>query len=120
MLVVAKKPHIKVTIAGIGVNKVIKILKENFPDAEIKNSEDDKLIDIHTDSWFQNLSKSITPGKVLWGYRDNARLTLAQLSKLTDIAVPHLSAMENDKRSIGKITAQKLAKALKCDYKRFL
>jgi transcriptional regulator with XRE-family HTH domain len=42
------------------------------------------------------------------------------LSKKCGIAQSHLSDMENDKRSIGKIPAQKLSKALGCDYKRFL
>jgi hypothetical protein len=28
--------------------------------------------------------------------------------------------MENDKHGIGKISAQKLGKALKCEYRRFL
>jgi len=47
-------------------------------------------------------------------------LTLAELSGKTGIAESHLSAMENDKRGIGKVTAQKLGKALKCEYRRFL
>ena len=47
-------------------------------------------------------------------------MTQAQLSKMTGIPQRHISEMENGKRPIGKENAKKLAKALNCDYRRFL
>ena len=120
MLVVAKKPRINLKLEGQGIRKVITLIKKNFPDAVVTNNDDNESVPIkETDGW-KEMSAKATPADALRCYRDNAELTLKELSKKTGIAIPHLSAMENDKRSIGKISAQKLGKALKCNYKRFL
>jgi len=39
---------------------------------------------------------------------------------MTGIPRRHISEMEHGKRPIGKETARRLAKALKCDYRVFL
>jgi DNA-binding XRE family transcriptional regulator len=57
---------------------------------------------------------------VLRGYRHREGITQAQLAEMTGIPQRHISEMEHDKRSIGKEAARKLAKALNCDYRRFL
>jgi len=82
--------------------------------------ESNNTVDITESEWYKEISKTITPGDALHVYRDNLGLTLAELAKKTGIAESHLSAMENNKRNIGKVTAQKSGKALKCDYRRFL
>lgn len=56
----------------------------------------------------------------LRGYRYRENLTQKQLSELTGIPQRHISAMEHDKRTIGKAIAQRLAKVLNCDYRRLL
>lgn len=56
----------------------------------------------------------------LRGARGREALTQAKLAELTGIPQRHISEMENGKRSIGKENAKKLAKALHCDYRRFL
>jgi transcriptional regulator with XRE-family HTH domain len=43
-----------------------------------------------------------------------------ELSELTGISVPNISAYENGSRKISEATAKKLAKALKTSSKRFL
>ncbi|MFC1585644.1 helix-turn-helix domain-containing protein [Fibrobacterota bacterium] len=86
----------------------------------VKNNDDDETVPIRETDWWKEISAKVTPADALRCYRDNAELTLKEVSEKTGIAVPHLSAMENGKRNIGKISAQKLGKALNCNYKRFL
>jgi ribosome-binding protein aMBF1 (putative translation factor) len=54
------------------------------------------------------------------GARGKEAMTQKQLSELTGIAQHHISEMETGKRTIGKDTARKLAKALNIDYRVFL
>lgn len=61
-----------------------------------------------------------TPGSRLRGARGLRDLTQAQLAQLIGINVPNLSAMENNKRPIGKAMAKKLAAALNFSYRVFL
>lgn len=56
----------------------------------------------------------------LRAYRNRENLTQKQLSELTGISQHHISEMEHGKRTIGKELAKRLAKALNCDYQRFL
>lgn len=61
-----------------------------------------------------------TPGYYLRLYRQRAELTQLNLADQTGIRQHHISEMENNKRVMGKVNAGKLAKILKCDYRRFL
>lgn len=56
----------------------------------------------------------------LRGARSREGLTQKELAERVGIAQGHLSEMESGKRSIGKITAKKLGKALRVDYRIFL
>jgi len=69
------------------------------------------------DKYFTGESKAQV---ALRGARGREDMTQAQLSKMTGIPQRHISEMENGKRPIGKENAKKLAKALNCDYRRFL
>ena len=60
------------------------------------------------------------PAMYLRGARYRENLTQRQLSEMTGISVPHLSAMENGKRPIGKKNARKLGEALHVDPRAFL
>jgi Helix-turn-helix len=119
MLVHAKTPRIDVRISGRGARQVANLLRRTYKNVRIE-PDAGASVDITETEWYKDISAKITPGKALRTYRDNAGLTLAELSGKTAIAESHLSAMENDKRGIGKVTAQKLGKALKCEYRRFL
>jgi len=118
MLVHVKKPLIDVEINGKGTDILIKTLKTMYADLEV--SDDDEAVPIESDGWFKKLRASRTSGEVLACYRDNAGLTLDALSELCGIAKSHLSEMENNKRPIGIKTAKMLAKALGCDFRRFI
>ena len=61
-----------------------------------------------------------TPGYYLRMYRLRAELVQAQLADKAGIRQHHLSEMENNKRTIGKTMATKLAQILDCDYRRLL
>lgn len=61
-----------------------------------------------------------TPGGAIKGYRAREELTQKQLAKKSGLKQGHLSAMENNKRPVGVKVAKRLAKALRCDYRRFL
>jgi DNA-binding XRE family transcriptional regulator len=61
-----------------------------------------------------------TPGYYLRLYRQRADLTQVALAEQVDVRQHHLSEMEHNKRPIGKAMARKLAKALDCDYRKFL
>ncbi|MBF0549870.1 MAG: helix-turn-helix transcriptional regulator [Deltaproteobacteria bacterium] len=60
------------------------------------------------------------PAAVLRGSRVKDGLTQVQLAEMTGIPRRHISEMEHSKRPIGKETAKKLARVLKCDYRVFL
>ena len=119
MLVHAKTPRIDVRISGRGARQVANLLRRTYRDVRVLPDVGES-VDVTETDWFKGVSMRMNPGKALYVYRDNANLTLAELSAKTGIAESHLSAMENGKRGIGKVTAQKLGKALKCDYRRFL
>lgn len=64
--------------------------------------------------------EKLRPAAMLRGSRYKTGLTQHQLTELLGIAQPHLSAMENGKRPIGKNMARKLAAIFHCDYRIFL
>jgi DNA-binding XRE family transcriptional regulator len=61
-----------------------------------------------------------TPGARLRGARGLCSMTQKQLAARTGVSVPNLSAMENNRRPIGKAMAKKLGEALDFPYKAFL
>ncbi len=61
-----------------------------------------------------------TTGFILRGARLKEGMTQKELAERTGIPQSHISAMENDKMSIGKERARRLAKALNVDYRIFL
>jgi DNA-binding transcriptional regulator YiaG len=70
---------------------------------------------------FKKLKDKRPPGaKALRGYRTRENMSQKELSELTGISVPNISAYENGSRKISEATAKKLAKALKTSSKRFL
>jgi DNA-binding XRE family transcriptional regulator len=52
------------------------------------------------------------PGTFLAGFRHREGMTQMELSQRTGIPRRHISEIENGKRPIGKLTAQKLSKVL--------
>lgn len=61
-----------------------------------------------------------TPGGAIKAYRAREGLTQVQLAKKCKLRQSHLSEMERNKRPIGLKVAKKIAKVLKCDYRRLV
>ncbi len=119
MLVVEKAHHIEANITGAGTEIIINLIKENFPKADILDDPDEA---VHWNT--SNLSKEIkagkTPGTLLKAYRFRAGLSVVELADAAGTKYPNISAMENDRRTIGLKMAKKLGKVLKVDYIKFL
>ena len=75
---------------------------------------------IHDEARLRHGDYYRTPGYYLRAYRHRAGLTQTQLADQTGIRQHHLSEMENNKRTIGKTIATRLAQILNCDYRRLL
>jgi len=91
MLAVAKTPHIRVQITGVGARAVASALKKAIPGITITNDTDSE--PLRGSGWYEKMEAELTPGRALHVYRGNAGLTLAALSLKTGIPVPHLSGM---------------------------
>ena len=61
-----------------------------------------------------------TPGTRLVGARYKEDMTQEQLAKATGIPRRHISEMENNKRTIDKERAKRMAEVLNVDYRVFL
>jgi ribosome-binding protein aMBF1 (putative translation factor) len=118
MLVHAKVPRIKVRLSGPGTARVVEAVRKVYP--HIRVDDDDELIDITKTEWFRKMEANHHPGITIRVYRTNRGWTLAELAEKAWIAESHLSAMENRKRGVGKVSAMRLGKALGMDYRRFL
>jgi DNA-binding XRE family transcriptional regulator len=64
--------------------------------------------------------EKLLPSDRLKAYRARFDWTQALLAKKTGISQSNIAAMESGKRPIGLIMAKKLAKVLKCDYRRLI
>ena len=122
MLVVVKKPRIRVEIEGIGTKAIYRVLKKEYPTLEINPiaPEDEEYELIEDSEWYKEMQAGWHIGKTLRVRRKNKLLTQKQLSEMTGISVPNISAMESGKRNIGAKTARILATALNCDVSDFI
>ncbi|MGE4440518.1 MAG: helix-turn-helix domain-containing protein [Desulfomicrobium sp.] len=78
------------------------------------NAEGDELFTL------EEVFPDSTPGALLKGARYKEGMSQEQLSQASGIARRHISEMENNRRSIGKERARRLAEVLKVDYRVFL
>jgi len=75
---------------------------------------------VHENSKAKHGENYQTPGYYLRLYRLRADMTQSDLANKTGIRQHHLSEMENNKRSLGKANAKKLAEVLNCDYRNLM
>ncbi|WP_320172182.1 helix-turn-helix transcriptional regulator [Maridesulfovibrio sp.] len=122
MLEPTKKPH-----ADNYVELCFKVRKEVAHEAEqaikpflAENTE------IHDDEdsipWRDalNIKEEEFPGRCLRGARTKEGVTQKELAKMIGIRQEHISAMENNRRPIGKAMAKRFAEVLNVDYRVFL
>ena len=100
--------------------KVLRVLREEYGDLHILPEAADELLVATDTEWYQGVKATLTPGRTLRLYRENAGLTQEALGELIG-GVPrqHISGMEHDRRPIGKEMAKKLATALKTSPLKF-
>ncbi len=119
MLVVEKTHHINLEMRGEGLSTVGTVIKTAFPDVIISDDSEDSVYWKDSDL-AKEIKASKTPGKLLRAYRERAGLSIVQLSHKVGTKYPNISAMENDRRTIGLSIAKKLGKALKIDFRKLL
>ena len=66
------------------------------------------------------IEPNLEPGILLKGLRAREGLTQLQFSKAIKVTQANLSAMENNKRPMGKDMARRIAKKFKVNYRLFL
>jgi DNA-binding Xre family transcriptional regulator len=140
MLGHTKTPHIEVTIQGPGIEPrllnlpvnetsalVLKMLNEIAirPAEASPKSTDDTSTDggqsVPVDAFIAAVDAAPNrAGRMLAARRWQRQLKQKELAEITHIRAAHLSAMERGKRPIGKQAAQRLAKALGCEWRELV
>ena len=121
MRILQKKKNINIHIEGEGIEQIIDLIRENIPEVDIQSEEDDEeLVDWNSTDLAKEIRTNKTPGKLLQAYRLREGLTLVQLAEKIGTKYPNLSAMENDRRTIGLAMAKKLGQVLNVDFKKFI
>lgn len=112
MLAVVKTPHIRIRIEGKIPSRLITVLKKEYGKGVrlVDGDEtDDELVDVFKTEWYRRTMARLTPGKNLRIYRQNSKMTQAELGKLIGLPKQYVSNMENDIRPISKNMAIKLS-----------
>lgn len=122
MQVVEKTRHINAIFNGHGIPLIKEAILKAYPNAQIIEDEnDDELLEEwKTTDVAKEIKARKTPGRILSIYRERSGLTLVQLAEIVGTKYTNLSAMENNRRTIGLAMAKKLGKALNVDYTKFL
>ena len=122
MQVAVKTPRIELEMKGDIPERVILFLEEEYG-VSLRQSADngEEFVNALETDWYKRTMGSMTPGKALRIYRENAGLTQTALGeRMGGVPRQHISNMENGKRPIGKENAKRLAAALHTDYRVFL
>ena len=100
----------------------LKLIKKALLYAAKMPSDEELLTKKEHDELMKELGPKgdITSASSLKAYRLRQELTQKELAAKSKIPQANISAMENGKRPIGLNIAKKLAKILKCDYKKLL
>lgn len=122
MLAVVKTPRTSVRIEGEIPEPILSLLRAEYGNKlVVKLSPDDALVNVFETDWYQTRKKSMTPGKYMRIYRDNAGLTQEELGhKLGGLSRHYVSDLESGTRTISKAIAKTLADIFKQPVSRFL
>jgi len=116
-----KTHRTNIRIQGDIPASVLDVLKREYG-GKLKIYEgDDEYVEVTETDWYQEIKAQTTPGDAMRVYRENYKLTQAQLGeKLGNVSRQIISNMERGKRTISIATAKKLAVILKVPASRFL
>ncbi len=122
MRVIDKSKQINISIDGKGVEQLLELIRNHFPEAYIQKEahDDEEMLEWNATELAQEIKANKTPGKLLRAYRLREGMTLVELAEKVGTKYPNLSAMENDRREIGLKMAKNLGEVLKLDFKKFL
>ena len=117
MLVVEKTHHIEAYISGSGIELLKRVIQEQYPGVIFtEDNSEEKSMRWKDTVPAKEIQAAKTPGKLLRAYRERAGFSLVELAEAVGIKYPNISAMENDRRTIGLVMAKKLGNALRVDY----
>lgn len=124
MLELMRRPHTKGVIdicLRVPTGDVERITKA-IQDLLTKSGDQVREINDEGEELFsvEEVFPNSTPGTMLQGARYKEDMTQEQLAKATGIPRRHISEMENNKRTIGKERAKRMAEVLNVDYRVFL
>jgi DNA-binding XRE family transcriptional regulator len=124
MLAVVKKPHTNISlfeIKGDIPSQVLSYLQQQFgQQIEIVENEEET-VNIFETNWYKQINTTLTPGDAMKVYRENHRLTPAELGKkLGDLTAEEISEMEYNTRKINREVAKKLSHLFEVPIERFL
>ena len=113
-----KKPHTKATanIAWNGVRYAVPLKVIEKYKVPNQNNEIKTINDVFGDL----IKKYGEPGVLLKGLRHKEGLSQVEFAKIIDVTQTNLSAMENERRAIGKDIAKRIMKHFGVDYRLFL
>ncbi len=124
MLELMKRPHTKgvmdicLRVPAGDVERITRAIQDvlNKSGDQVReiNDEGEELFSV------EEVFPDSTPGTRLVGARYKEDMTQEQLAKASGIPRRHISEMENNKRTIGKERAKRLAEVLRVDYRVFL
>jgi DNA-binding XRE family transcriptional regulator len=125
-----KKPHtddvVQITVYG-NVAKNFTIARSDSPKllGFLKSLQSSLLDDnnetVSADEVFKDIYKKYGKvGATIRGFRVRDGITQKELAKLLEIHQVHVSQIENNKRTVGKKLAHKLAKVFHTSYRLFL
>ena len=88
---------------------------------KLKNEDDDDLVSYdEMKAFMDDLLGERTVGDAIRVYRDRENITQQELALKSGIKRQHISEIERGERSVGVVTAKKLASALNCNYRSLL
>jgi DNA-binding XRE family transcriptional regulator len=87
MQVVVKKPHIR--LEGEIGGSLVRFLRDQYREIEVIEDEDNELVEVTKNDWYQSIRETITPGENMRMYRQMYGMTqdqLAEKRRVTSIA----------------------------------
>ena len=107
-------------VRGLVPDELIDFLQSHYGDYLQILEADDELINAKESTWYKETEQTMTPGMYLRIYRENARMTQAQLAEKLGVTRFRVSEYEREVRGISKQYAKKLAKILGVPADRFI
>lgn len=119
MLAVVKTPRINIRLEGDIPEPILKAIRAEYG-KKLEIKEQEETVPLSEWPWYQKMKKSMTPGKNLRVYRDNASLTQEQLGAKVGVSRKYISDLENGHRNISKDLAKKFMNLFKVPIDRFI